>query len=219
MNSLGSDNLTASQLDFLKEEYKSLIALTAATEDRIMKVFAGTTALAVTILSGVCGFLFKTDRVSYGTVEAYIALTPLLLIFPAFLLMIDLRKELGRAAAYFLVFIEEADLGPLWGKRLLAFRDIHYSESLDTMPLTFWLVTLACSALFSVQLGRTPSNGGIHYLVLFVVAASLVYCTKDWKEALDHFSNSAEIWRQVKGRESIKSRPDIIQAKPDTRDT
>ena len=88
-----------------------LLTFGLSIEDRILKVFAGTVTVTVTLLIAVCGYLFKSGHPATTAADAYIALVPLLLLIPSFLLIVDLRKDMARIAGYLLVFVVSGQLG------------------------------------------------------------------------------------------------------------
>ena len=185
------------QIEFAKEEYKILFEFGVRTEDRMLQVFSGTVTISVTLLSAIGGYLLKEDR-PVTAAEAYIALAPILMILPSFLLLVGMRRDMARIGAYVHVFFEE--FGILWPKHLIAFRLRGGSfESLDTIPIAYCSLVIACFGIFFCLLYRSRIDQLPHACVLVVAGCLLVAISKRWRRAVStHFEDCIVAWREVK---------------------
>lgn len=183
----------------LLEEYKALFQLTITIEDRILKLFSGTVALVVTFLVTVCGFLFKSENIETDVRLAYLAFGPYLVLIPSFLLLIDLRKDMARIAAYLKVFYEEKVGSPTWLTALTAYKKEPFGDSLDSVPLTYLACAVACCSLFTYALlkngVRVPQ---LHFTPLLFAVAVLIPLTRKWREALPSSREYESRWREVR---------------------
>lgn len=195
---------TPEQLAFIKEEYSKLLGAIIDNENRILSLYSGTLTISVTLLGAICGYLFRADHKALITTgQAYITLAPIFLLIPSLLLVIGLRKDSARMAAFILVFVEERGLGPNWGPAVLAFRDHSESESLDAIPLSYLSIVLGCGAAFGYRLHDATGLWREDFPVGLLLIALLIPLSKRWKSAPYYLNICAEVWRAVRDKEDL----------------
>jgi hypothetical protein len=186
--------------EFRLEEYKQVFALVVDVERRLLQVLGATVTVGVTFLTATSGFLLlHSSRRPLSVAEAYFTLFPLILLIPSFSIVLGLRLDIARFAAYIVVFYEDGNPWPRWNSSLIRFRSPRLFESNDPVPYTYWLIAAGFLGLFFYALAQSASPVRTHIWIVFPICIVLGHIHRIWRTALyEYYQLCIEEWRRVR---------------------
>jgi len=135
-------------ISYYLEEYKALRNEIMFLEKSIGQFFLAAIIADISLISAIGSIFFKLKIEAFSIVGAYFFLFPPLILISVLYIISSHRKDIHRIGTYIQVFYEENIFAKGWESRLSKFRDINKGESLDYIPLVFFVIFLISIIIF-----------------------------------------------------------------------
>jgi len=138
----------------------------------------------------------------------YVLLVPTLVLIPGLAVLSGNRSDIYRMGTYIKTFHESKEANMAWHLRLEQFRAEYREESLDSVPIMLWTISLLSFAAFwlalhfaNVPLDVQQLQLSWHWASPLAVSFFLLKAQNDFREARQ-FERFERIWKNVKATES-----------------
>lgn len=163
---------------------------------------------STTLLSAIALIYSRTSVGSSelsGVLGSYLFLSPILIVLPMLGFIRGHRQSLMKMGAYINIHIEEQYKDARWGSKLKSYQTVKQGDSLDTVPVFAWILSLISVAMFSWSLSQAASVNPLHFILLpagvFLVLAWLHYL----HSISSHMLTYETAWRSAKEQEESDS--------------
>lgn len=183
------------------EEYNDLRKQITFLEDSIGKFYTSSLTVSVVLLSGLGAFLLKSDESvsQLSSISAYFFLAPPLINISFLYLIASHRKSIHRIASYLKVFYEQTRYDIGWESRLDKFRQVDKKcESLDAIPISFWVVYFLCVGLYGFTLDKAGLLGLRHLPIPLIEMALLLCGHRHYSRAMSIREHYCNRWNKIK---------------------